>query len=98
MDVHIGRCLLDCAQQVAVVIRLKVARQPSLHAHLARSHLPGFDGAALDLFERMKVCVMLARRSAECAEAAADEAYVCEIDIAVDYVSNHIADALATDA
>ena len=82
-------------QQVAVIKRLKLARQAALHADFARAEFPGFKGATLNFIEGMKVRIRLARRAAEGAEAATDEADVREVDVAVDDVSNHLADALA---
>src|SRR5581483_1500969 len=45
----------------------------------------------------MKVGVRLARRAAEGAEATADEADVGEVDVAVDDISDRVADAMAAD-
>src|SRR5947207_5787433 len=45
----------------------------------------------------MKVGILLARRSAERAEPTPDETHVCEIDISIDDVGDHVADTLAPD-
>src|SRR5256885_773948 len=45
----------------------------------------------------MKVSILLARRSAERAEPTPDETYVCEIDVSIDDVGDHVADPLAPD-
>src|SRR5438309_5718648 len=74
VDVHPRSRLLDRAKQVAIVIRMQITRQPALHANLARASLPRFDRSSLDLLERMKVSVLLARRSAERAKTTAHEA------------------------
>ena len=93
-----GVARFDSSQKIAVVVGVEPARQPALYADLARAALPGFFGAAGDLFEGVKVSVLFARRAAEGAKPAADETDVREVDVAVDDVSDHITDALAPHA
>ena len=92
---HIGSRLFDRAQQIAIVVRVQIAWQAPLHAHFARAQLPRFERTALNLFERVKISVLLARRAAEGAEATPDETDISEVDVAIDNVGDHIADAFA---
>ena len=95
MDMHLGSCLFDCPKQIAIVIRIQIAGQAALYADFAGSQLPRFQRPALDLLERMKVSVILARRPAKSAEVAPDETDIREVDVAIDDIGDHVADSLA---
>src|SRR5207302_1925384 len=94
VNVHFGSRSLYRVEKVAVVVRVKIARQSALHTHFASASLPRFERSQFDFFERVKVSVLLAGRAAERTEAATHEAHVGEVDVSIDDVGDHIADTL----
>src|SRR5262245_50221988 len=94
MRVHCGGGAFYSPQDVSVIERLHPPGQSSLHANLASAPFPGFLGPATHFLQRQEICILLTRRPAECAEAAAYEAYIGEVYVAVDYVGHYIADSL----
>ena len=83
--------VLDGAQNVAVVKLGKIARQSALNADFGGAELPGFDGFARHIVERVEVRVGLARAAAEGAELASHKTDVGEIDVAVHHVGDDVA-------
>src|SRR5207302_2760071 len=95
VDVHGGNGAFDGAQEVAVEKAVEVAGKAALNANFGGAAVPGFLGAAHDLFEGERVGIGGLRPAAKSAKAAANEANVGEINVAVDDVSDGLAGGLA---
>ena len=98
MDMHLGCCLFDRQQQISVVEGVEIARQAALDTYFSSATFPCFDGSTPDLFERVKVSVLFARRPAKGTEAASNKTDVGEVDISIDDVGDHITNAFSPDA
>ncbi len=69
--------------------------QAALNADFGGSQLPSFFGFAPHVFDGMEIGVSLTRPATEGAELAADETDVGEIDIAIHYIGDDVADQVA---
>src|SRR5262245_52712564 len=87
------RARADGVQQVAVIKRTHIARQPALHADLGRAPVPCLFRSAPDFCQRMIPRIGLAGSRAKGAEFTADIANVGKINVATDYVAHHRADS-----
>src|SRR6476646_3713596 len=67
----------------------------TLNADFGRAQLPGFDSFLCNLSWIQKVCVMLARATAESAEFASDKADVGEIDVAIHHIGHDVSGQFA---
>src|SRR5260370_4725299 len=88
--------MLDGAENIPVEKPIQVARQPALDAHFGCAALARLARPANDFLERKRVGVRRARPAAKAAKTAADIANVCEIDVPIDDVSDHVADRLSS--
>ena len=88
---HCRNCPLDGSQNVAIEKSVKVAGQSSLDADFCGPSFPSLHSLARYIVGRKEVCIRGARPASKSAEAAAHEANISEIDVAVDNVSDRIA-------
>ena len=95
MDVHVRQLLLQCAAEALVQVALHLGRQAGLDADLGRAQIPRLFGAPHYLLRRQQVALLGAMVAAEGAEAAALDADVREVDVAVDDVRHDVAHLLA---
>ncbi len=86
MHMQGGDGALDGAKDVAVEESVEIARQPALDADFGGAGVPGLLSFADDIRRRERVGVGSVGAFAETAEAAADEADVGKINVAIDNV------------
>src|SRR5580698_1476447 len=89
---HLRNRVLDGAQNVAIEKAVEIARQSALDADLGGAAVPGFSRFLYKMFGGMRIGVGGSGAARETAEATADEADIGEIDVAVDDVSDCVAD------
>src|ERR1700738_5721828 len=92
---HRGNSALDGAQNVPVEEAIEISRQTALDAHLGGACFPRFAGLADNVVDRKGIGIRRAGAFAKSAKAAANEADVWEIDVAVYAVGNRVADGFA---
>ena len=91
MDVHVGELRLDLPGEVDVERAVHLGREPCLDAELGRAELCRLASTPHDLGERQEVALLLSEVAAEGAEPATLDAYVGEVDVAVDHVRDRVA-------
>ena len=83
---------LNGARQIDIKLTLHIGRQTGLHTDLSCPQINRLLNAAYDLFHWQEVALFAAIGTAECAKAAMFHTHIREIDIAVDHVSDQVAD------
>src|SRR5207237_6761590 len=96
MNVHGGDGVLHGSQNVAIVKRRKLMRQPALDAHFRCPQLPSLDCLLGELLEAEEVRVGFARTAAEGTEFATHETNISEIDITIDDIGDKVSDQVPT--
>src|SRR5215469_17744053 len=96
MDMYLGNSAFDGAQEIAVEKTVQVAGQSTLNANFGRTAIPGFLRAAHHFLAGKRVSIGGLRSAPKSAKAAANEANVGEINVAVDNVSDGLTHGFAT--
>src|SRR5882724_2085682 len=92
---HLGNRALDEPQEVAIEKAVEVSRQPALDTDFRGAAVPGFAGPAPHFVERKRIGIGSAGAAAKSAKTATHEAYIREIDVAIDDVGDRIADGFS---
>ncbi len=96
VDVDIRSFLLDGAADIDVEVAVHLWWQARLNADLGRSEVPGLPGPAHQLLDGQEIGFLLAMASTEGTEAAALDADVGEVDVAVYDVVHYVTDGPAS--
>ena len=95
VNVHFRQFRFEGRAEFYVKIALHLRRQAGLDANLGSPVVPGFLGPAHDFIERQEVALLLAKVPAESAKAAALNADIGKVDVAVDHIGDQIAGGAA---
>jgi hypothetical protein len=86
-----GELRLESKEEITVIERIDITGEATLDTELGGTERGGFGGFGNERFVGMEVSFVRIRAAAESAEGAADDAYVGEIEIAIDDVGDGIA-------
>src|SRR3954470_8809205 len=82
----------DLARQVDVKVTVHVGWQTGLHTDFGSSQVNRFGRPPDDLVKGKKVSLFISVRAAEGAKSAVFDAYIGEVDVAIDDVGHDVAD------